>query len=101
MLLSHVRDVAEVGGISLRFVSRRRAKGYIKSSPDFGPVVTDLLLPDGVRNTPTKFAGSAMFGQVIRVFLEVRINFGQTDESALNSKRNIILERCLASPQQE
>lgn len=91
----HVRDVAEVGGTSLRFSSGRRAKGYIKCSPGFGLVVTDLLLPNGVRNTHSKFAGSVMFGQVIRVFLEVRINFSQTDESALNSKRNIISERCL------
>jgi len=36
-----------------------------------------------------------MFGQVIHVFLEVRLNFSQMDESALNSKRNIILEMCL------
>lgn len=71
------------------------SKGYIRSSPGFGLVVTDLLR-DRVRNTPTKFAGSAVFGQVTRVFLDVRINFSQTDESALNSKRNnTILERCL------
>lgn len=67
----------------------------MKSSPGFGLVVTDLLLCDGVRNTPTKFGYSAMFGQVVCVFLEVRINFSRTDESALNSKRYIILERCL------
>lgn len=42
-----------------------------------------------------EFADSAMFGQVICVFLEARIHFSQMDESALNSKRNISLERCL------
>lgn len=57
-------------------------------------MVTDLLR-DTVRNTSTKFADSATFGQVIRVFLEVRIHFSQMDETALNSKRNINLERCL------
>lgn len=77
----HVRNVTVVGGTYPRFLSRHGAKGYTKSSPGFGLVVTDFLLCDGVRNTPTKFAGGATFGQVIHVFLDVRINLSETDQS--------------------
>lgn len=80
---SHVRNVTGVGGISPRFLSRRGAKGCTKSSPGSGLVGTDLLLCDGVRNTPTKFAGSATFGRAINVFLEVRISLSETDRSTL------------------
>lgn len=67
----------------------------IKSSPGFGLVVTGLLLCKGVRHTLIKFAGSAVCGQVIHIFPEVRIDFSQMDESALSSKANMISERCL------
>ena len=72
---------------------------YLKSSPSFGLVVTDLL-SDGVRNEPTKFTGSAMFGQVICAFLGVRINFSYMDESALNSKEEHHIRKVPASPHQ-
>lgn len=54
-----------------------------KSSPSFGLVVTGRLLCNGVSQTLIKSVGSAMFGQVIHAFPEVRIACSQMDESAL------------------
>lgn len=70
-----VKNVPEIDLISPRVLVCYRAKGYIGSSLDFGLVVTVFSSVMGLRNIPTKFTGSTIFGQVTSVFLKFRINF--------------------------